>query len=528
MRAARLVPCLALALVAAFAAPARAAPKPKPDLPEIYTVVDGDSCASIVRKFKIKLKDMHRLNPQLLKPPHHLVPGLKLLLKKGPDARLTFVQPRVETRKSNETAWTVGKVGVELGRLSRVATREDAAAELTFLADQSRLLLRSNSLLVVYGGTKMAKKDQGPERGVELVEGTLRGGLSLLRSGERPLEVVTPAARVKVSSRDLKLEVTRRQASLMSVFDGRAEMSAQGKAVSVPAGQGTVTEKGKAPEAPRPLPPAPAWTSPLRQTVPAPSGAIDSLQLTWGAVPNAARYNVEVCRDMRFNECVLAREQPASPPALELRGVKPGRLWIRVSTIDTAGLQSVPSETAALQVVPIKVEGARREPDGTWFLEPGGRFTLPERIRGELQLDGIRAPRGSIEVSEGEHVISIVLLDENFPPAEIKVRGGKPKLMISASPPQLGPEGGEVAVRVTDVSGPPAFAPGVPVRTDDGKELPLASPDRVTPYRLWVVGPTKVRRVLRIRAYLPGGKDPVATLELVQRAPEVKKEGEER
>ncbi len=518
MTASRLV--LALALLAALAGPARAAPKPAPDLPEIYTVVDGDSCASIVKKFKIKLKDLHRLNPQLLKPPHHLTGGLKLLLKPGPDARLTFVQPRVETRKPSETAWALGKVGAELGRLSRVATRDDAAAELMFLADQSRLLLRSNSLLIVYGGSAQAKRDKGPDRGVELVEGTLRGGLSLLRAGAKPFEVATPAARVKVSSRDLKLEVTKRQASLMSVFDGRAEMSAMGKAVDVPAGQGTVTEKGKAPETPRPLPPAPSWTSPLRQTVPAPSGAIDVLKLTWGAVPNAARYNVEVCRDMRFNECVLAREQPAAPPELELKGVKPGRLWVRVSTIDSAGLQSVPSETAALQVVPIKVEGARREPDGTWFLEPGGRFTLPERIRGELQLDGIRSPRGSIEVSEGEHVISIVLLDENFPPAEIKVRGGKPKLMMSASPQELGPEGGEVAVRVTDVSGPPTFASGVPVRTDDGKELPLMSPDRVTPYRQWIVGPTKVRRVLRLRAYMPGSKDPVATLELVQRGPD--------
>ncbi len=54
---------------------------------------------------------------------------------------------------------------------------------------------------------------------------------------------------------------------------------------------------------------------------------------------------------------------------------------------------------------------------------------------------------------------------------------------------------------------------------EGGKKLPLANPEHTQPYHSFVVGPSKVRRVLKVHAYLPGSKKPAVSVQIVQLPP---------
>jgi hypothetical protein len=182
--------------------------------------------------------------------------------------------------------------------------------------------------------TAGAREQPRKSGGVELVQGDLHMRLAALRGEPLPLE--TPAAKVAAKGEELFVGVDGQRMSQVAVFNGKAQVAAKGTQVEVPGGQGTRVEPGKAPEPPRPLLPAPAWSAPgPREVILALGGAPQPYALKWQPVPGAVRYRALLARDEALNDIVTETASQAElEQSLEAGPLPPGGYYARVQTVE--------------------------------------------------------------------------------------------------------------------------------------------------------------------------------------------------
>ncbi|WP_375766627.1 FecR domain-containing protein [Archangium gephyra] len=447
----------ALALVLCLPAVSWAeAPKPADD--DVYVVQPGDTCGSVARKLfgdaTTGSAKLHALN-KMGAPPHQLVPGTVLRIKGDPDARLTFIRPEVNSKRAGKVEWFQANTGQGLWRLDSVNTLREAGAEVTF-RDLTRLQMNENALVVIYGQATKATDKVKKSGAVELLQGELNVSLAELR-GE-PVGVQMPAATVAARSKDLHLGVDAQQMSRVSVFDGQAEVSAQGQKVQVPKDHGTRVEKGKLPEKPRPLPEAPAWAGGVRSVrLLLDDKGVDE-ELAWAPVKDAASYRVELARDERFNDRVHGETvQAAQEPLKSLaRVLAPGRYFARVRAVDAAGLVGKASAVRQVEVMRVKTERGTVGPQGL-----RGAYPLEFAVEGaeslDFRLDGVPTTHPVRVEGVGTHTLE--LLPRGIPEARPE------KLTLTVVPPRVDvdvePVAGafRVTVRVLDEQGKPLEGP---------------------------------------------------------------------
>lgn len=379
--------------------------------PETYVVQKGDTCQIIVDRFgpPLTLEVFHQINPEISGPPPHLLKPEQVVrlvpLPPKPEARLTYVRPRVQTTPPNADPMD-GKLGQELFSRYRVDTRSRANSEVTF-RDDSVVQLYENSTLVIYGGDPY--KPQSSGRQIELKEGTLRGGLAALRgsggAGGNPgtaaaqgsvpaLVLKTPSAQVQVNASDLNLEVTRSASNRLSVYEGNATIRSGGAAVAVAENQGTVAEKGKAPLPARALLPAPSWLGEAApQLLRIQDGPFFS-GISWQPVPGAKAYSVEIAAATRdggasggraFRE--LVERQLVTSTGYLPNELPDGDYLVRVSSRDALGLVGKPSAVLNLEARTWPLARAMSSPTGAVLVD--GMFSLPLRD-GLVTIEGRR------------------------------------------------------------------------------------------------------------------------------------------
>ena len=345
-----------LCLVAALgtAPKAEAKPRLKP-----YVVLPGDSCWSIAEKFfgdgerYTVIHEHNDLGPM----PHVLQPGLRLNLPAdvpGPAARVDWVHRRVRARPAWAVDWRGAKPAMPLWQRHRVATGDGSSAVLLFV-DRSKLRMRENALVVIYG-KQAASAVQAQERAgteVALERGTLRSGLARMDAAAE-LTVRTPSASVGLQPGQAQVGVDDKATTRVSVFSGRARVRAQGKEVAVPANHGTTVLKGRRPQRPRRLPPAPPWSgggAPVAKVVLQDAQA--TLEASWEPVKGARAYHVELARDEAFQHVEVDAEVPADTHAFRAEGLSAGTRYLRVATVDRGGLEGPCGSGLRLVVVPL-------------------------------------------------------------------------------------------------------------------------------------------------------------------------------
>jgi hypothetical protein len=396
--------------------------------PETYVVEPGDTCASIATKLfgdARRYDELHRFN-QLGPLPHTLKPGQVLRLRapdgapsqpQGPDATLTFLKPAVRTRHLLE--WNPASLGMGLFRLDEVNTLKGAGAELTF-RDLSSLLMEENALIVVYG--EAGPESRGP-RGLTLVDGELRLALAALRKA--PLALKTKSTELSLEQKaEGVVAVDGAQTSRLSLFEGKALVSAQGAPVKVSANHGTRVKLGEAPEAERALPGQPTFEGAPAAAIWRTGGA--SVTLRWAAAERAAEYRVQLSRDEKFVDRVLdlrTGERSARAPGLEV-----GRYLARVIAFDEAGLQSRPAQ--ALPVEVIRVEG-QVEPDGRVWLQSGHQLAVQASEQAAVLLDG--EPLSAQPPGLGSHQLELRIAGAPSLSTPLEVYPLPPKVTRSAS-----------------------------------------------------------------------------------------------
>jgi uncharacterized protein (DUF2249 family) len=425
---------------------------------DVYVVQPGDTCGSVARKVfgdattgSTRLHALNKMGP----PPHKLEPGTVLRIKGDPDARLTFIRPEVNAKRAGKVEWREANAGQGLWRLDSVNTLRQAGAEVTF-RDETRMQMNENALVVIYGEVARATDKVKKSGQVELLQGELNVSLAQLR-GE-PVGVKMPAAAVAARSKNLHVGVDAQQMSRVSVFDGQAEVSAQGQSVQVPKDHGTRVEKGKRPEKPRPLPEAPQWAGGVRSVrLLLDDKGVDEA-LAWAPVKDAASYRVELARDERFNDRVHGETVTATPEGLQslARALGVGRYYARVRAVDAAGLVGKPSAVRQVEVLRVKTERGMVGPQGLQ-----GTYPLELAVEGaealDFRLDGAPTTHPVRVEKVGTHTLE--LLPRGVPDARPE------KLTLTVTPPRvdvdLEPVAGafRVKVRVLDTRGTPLEGP---------------------------------------------------------------------
>lgn len=381
-----------------------------------YTVQRGDTCGGIAQRFYGQWRRydvIQRFNPQLGEGVSsqrgrcgpYLVPGVVLTLPRtldgvpapgepeaasppatDPDARVTAVRRQVQAREPTETSWRRAQRGLGLFRGWRVNTLEDSAAEVTF-RDASRVHLRENTLVIIYGGEGRAARRR-------TAQATLERGALRSRLGELRLQVDTPSATAGLQGGEALVAVDPEGTSRVSNFEGgNADVrGAAGGRVRVRPGFGSKVLRGRRPSRPRPLPPAPAWAEGGQTAFIGIAREGGTLTGSWEPVPGARRYRVEIGQGEPGSAVVAATEVPAEITRFEVHRLPAGTYWVRLSTVDGDFFESRPSEPRTMRLVlaelrqPGEVEAPDIEPDpsvapSTPRVLSGSRFVAPEGVR---------------------------------------------------------------------------------------------------------------------------------------------------
>jgi hypothetical protein len=325
-----------------------------------------------------------------------------------PVAAVTRVHRKVQSREAAAPAWQAARVGQALRRQAKVRTEQASSSEVTFQSTD-KVQLGPEALVVIYedpGQTRRARTDVGD---VEVEQGTIFAALAARPGQDRALEVGSRPSRVSVRSKRTRVDVrpapktadgpADRQVSTVSVFEGRSDVKAQGKAVAVAAGYGTRVREGQPPEPPAPLPPAPEWVT----AGPLILGAGEGLALAWRRGPAAG---VEVQMGLADDPEVKNPHRLWRVQGDATRGgqAEPGLYHLRLVGVDARDISGAPGRPLALVAlppardaagapVPIRKGVARPRVPGPLRLPPppGATFTATRTEGGALALDLWRA-----------------------------------------------------------------------------------------------------------------------------------------
>lgn len=500
-----------LAWCSLFAALAPASSRAAAPKPRTYIVQPGDSIWSIAEEFYghgNKYRIIYENNKFIGEPPFILKPGQVLTLPPGqvsPEAQVEWTRREVKAKPPKSIDWLRANNKMNLWKLYQVSTGGDSAVHIVF-EDQSDLRMGEEALLVIYSGSSKTAKREQQKTQVLLKEGTVRGGLAALDgpaptgqpgsttppAAAKPMVVETPSGVIELMSTLAQVQADA-TAAVVSVYEGQAAVKAEGAVVEVKKGQGTVVPKGKKPEAPTPLPPAPQWEDGVGEGILAlvPEGGRASIEASWRRVEQAKTYRLELAHDVAFKQVAVSVEVPAETLRMNLDTIPAGRYFARVAARDKRRLEGMPSP--ALPVEVIAVASSRRMAagaDGVPEVIALTRLGLGEAGAGvewalgeEAFVPGTEALRvsepGRVTVrarrvgatSEARLEFRMVAVTARFEVGPDAALG--PELAVAGPRIDAGGEPVAVTMTLTDERGRPAPLPEVAVVAEPGGALVL-------------------------------------------------------
>ena len=132
----------------------------------------------------------------------------------------------------------------------------------------------------------------------------------------------------------------------LSVYGGESEVEAGGARVQVARGMGTSVAPTGPPSPPEKLLPAPAGTTPAAG---AESDCADPL-FSWQAVPEAASYTLEICRDAACTELVRRQSGETGTQWRATAALPVGDYYWRLTARSASGLDGYPGEGSRLAI----------------------------------------------------------------------------------------------------------------------------------------------------------------------------------
>jgi hypothetical protein len=305
----------------------------------------------------------------------------------------------VEGQRPQDLLWTDRDLNAILIEEEKVRTLSRSTAQITF-RDESRLRLNANSQALIQR-MRVDPLSREEEAKVSLIEGDFYALLTG-KSQRRNFELEVPEVQTQIESTNFWVRRDTSGSKFTNYDEGSLQVSAQGESVDLGRNQATLVRSGAPPSDKIDILPAPALVAPQDDEMAFNAG----VELSWGAVGDAAGYWLELAYDPGFRRMLQSRwglgDLRYDPGALDV-----GTYYWRVAALDKFGLPGErtdawrfhvqtdvtppylsiggPEEGTILRAPPIRLQG-ESEPGVTLRLngEPvalgaDGRFDLPYR-----------------------------------------------------------------------------------------------------------------------------------------------------
>ncbi len=179
------------------------------------------------------------------------LPGIKLKVpiilvkEKFRPAHLTYILNKVKTRKKDFSDWIDAKINMELYNDDSLITQDKSRANIKFFSGEI-LTVEENSFITIRPELKQEE--------VTLLQGGVRASKAKVITENA---TITPKADPNTKKIDYKTKIKDDKTTLVEVYEGLVDVSAQGKTVVVPKGFGTEIKPLSPPSVPKELPPPP-------------------------------------------------------------------------------------------------------------------------------------------------------------------------------------------------------------------------------------------------------------------------------
>jgi len=309
-----------------------------------YTTRPNDTLWDISQKYLKSVTYWERLQKHnSVDIAKNLAPGtrlripLKWLKIKAADATVVSITGKVELASSDstETETLLSKHTISIGH--KIITGSNASALIQF-ADGSTLLIQQNSQ-VLFDTLSSYEQTGMVDTRLRLQQGRIETSVTPMKNARSRYEITTPAAVAAVRGTQFRIAYGNEQETMASeVVEGEVSVAAEGIQQPVKKGFGTITEKGKAPQAPIKL-----LTKPDTSKIPT---VLKYLPFTfnWPALENANQYRVQISSAEQQDGLIY--ESTHNSEQFILNELENGQYILRLRGVDANGLEGFNADHA--------------------------------------------------------------------------------------------------------------------------------------------------------------------------------------
>lgn len=206
-----------------------------------YYLKDPKRWPEILKYNKLSTSDIYAPLPGMkLKVP------IVLVKEKFRPAYLIYIFNKVQYRKKETVEWKDAAINLELYNDDAITTHENSRANVKFFSGEI-LSIDENSFITIRPELKQEE--------VKLLKGSIRATKAKILT---EYAEVVPKIDPKIPKTDFKTKIREEdKTTLVEVYKGAVDVTAQGKTVYVPEGFGTEVKPFSAPSLPKALPPPP-------------------------------------------------------------------------------------------------------------------------------------------------------------------------------------------------------------------------------------------------------------------------------
>ena len=304
-----------------------------------YFALEGDTLSSIAKRFTDKSSNWATLgkrnkiaNDRAIPVGSAIVIPLELLPEEASVAKVVALAGLSTAKKidGTETAIALGDILTEGNRIS---TGKNGFLSIA-LPDESRISIPSHSQ-VTLAKLRMTKYTKSPRTEINLMQGRVESKVSPLNSNKGRFEVTSPLAIAGVRGTHFRVEIND-DGVANEVLSGGVAVGKKEKpnALLLPAGKGNIISGagvGKAID----LLPAPVLTDNFQlQSKP-------TIQFSVVKMNGAQAYRAQIASDASAQNILM--ESRITSDRFKFDGLPDGAYFTRVTAIDTAGLEGLPS-----------------------------------------------------------------------------------------------------------------------------------------------------------------------------------------
>lgn len=298
-----------------------------------YYLQDPQRWPEILKYNKIPASDMNVILPGMrLKVPTMLI---KEHLRA---AHLVQMTNDVRFRRKTEPDWSKASIEMELYNDDGLRTLAQAQARVRFASGEI-LQVDENSLIIL-------KPEKSTEE-IDLIAGGVRSSKTRVLSSS---SLIAPRIVPRGAAPDFRTKLKQDKTTLVEVYEGIVDVTAQGKTVTVAKGFGTEVKFMQTPSSPRILPPQP------RMTAPAPGSAKGT----------PAPLLVSSSSDLSVNIPVPALDPGGAHDSAKVIGQILTKYRVQVASAPSFA-SVVVDETRTLEKKPVVSFNNYHLPDGTYF-----------------------------------------------------------------------------------------------------------------------------------------------------------------